>query len=66
MPNFCQPGTRFIHKIQQFSWSILIFCQKTCFLGHPKVKLHHPTDVSGQGGNPPLPIQAEMKANLLH
>ena len=38
MPNFCQPGTKSIHKTQQFPCIRFIFSQKSCFLGPPKVE----------------------------
>ena len=36
---FWGPGFRYILKIQQFPCSMLIFGQKSCFLGPPKVEI---------------------------
>ena len=42
MPNFWQTGAPHIHKIQWFPLSILVFGQKSCFLGPTIYKIPQP------------------------
>ena len=42
MPNFWRTGAPHILKIQWFPLSILIFCQKSCFLGPTIFKIPQP------------------------